>query len=68
MVAVGEESNTLESVLLDIADSTERVTTRQLELFVRMLEPVMLLIMAAVTLVVVLALLLPFLNMGKMVG
>jgi general secretion pathway protein F/type IV pilus assembly protein PilC len=68
MVAVGEESNTLEKVLLDIADSTERSTTRQLELFVRLLEPVMLLIMAAITLMVVLALLLPFLRMGGMVG
>jgi type II secretory pathway component PulF len=33
-----------------------------------MLEPIMLLIMAGITLLVVLALLLPFLNMGKMVG
>jgi general secretion pathway protein F/type IV pilus assembly protein PilC len=68
MVAVGEESNSLETVLLNLAESTERRTTRQLELFVRMLEPIMLLIMAGITLLVVLALLLPFLNMGKMVG
>lgn len=68
MIAIGEESNTLEKVLVNIADSTERRTTRQLDLLVRLLEPVMLLLMAAVTLVVVLALLLPFLNMGKMVG
>jgi general secretion pathway protein F/type IV pilus assembly protein PilC len=67
MVSVGEESNTLEKVLLNIADSTEKRTARQLELFVRMLEPVLLLAMAGVTLLVVLALLLPFLNMGKMV-
>ncbi|MER3415977.1 MAG: pilus assembly protein PilC [Gemmataceae bacterium] len=67
MVAVGEESNNLENVLLNIADSLERRTTRQLELFVRLLEPVMLLIMAGITLLVVLALLLPFLNMGRMV-
>jgi general secretion pathway protein F/type IV pilus assembly protein PilC len=68
MVTVGEESNSLETVLLNIADSTERRTTRQLELFVRLLEPIMLLIMAGITLVVVMALLLPFLNMGKMVS
>jgi general secretion pathway protein F/type IV pilus assembly protein PilC len=68
MVTIGEESNSLETVLLNIAESTERRTTRQLELFVRMLEPVMLLMMAGITLIVVLALLLPFLNMGKMVG
>ena len=68
MVAIGEESNSLEKVLINIAESTERRTTRQLELLVRLLEPVMLLIMAAITLVVVLALLLPFLNMGKSIG
>jgi general secretion pathway protein F/type IV pilus assembly protein PilC len=68
MIAIGEESNQLEMVLLNIAEGTERRTTRQLELFVRMLEPIMLLIMAGITLMVVLALLLPFLNMGKMVG
>ncbi|HMP03280.1 MAG TPA: type II secretion system F family protein [Gemmatales bacterium] len=68
MVAIGEESNTLEKVLISIADSTERRTARQLELFVRLLEPLMLLIMAAITLLVVLALLLPFLNMGKNFG
>jgi general secretion pathway protein F/type IV pilus assembly protein PilC len=67
MIAVGEESNSLERVLLNIADGTEKRTTRQLELFVRMLEPIMLLIMASITLVVVLALIQPFLNMGKMV-
>lgn len=65
MIAIGEESNTLETVLVNIADSTERRTTRQLDLLVRLLEPVMLLIMAFVTLLVVLALLMPFMNMGK---
>lgn len=68
MVAIGEESNSLENVLINIADSTERRTTRQLELLVRLLEPLMLLIMAFITLLVVLALLLPFLNMGKSLG
>lgn len=68
MVSVGEESNSLDKVLINIADGTEKRTTRQLDLLVRLLEPVMLLIMAAITLVVVLALLLPFLNMGKMAG
>jgi general secretion pathway protein F/type IV pilus assembly protein PilC len=67
MVAVGEESNSLERVLINIADSTEKRTTRQLELFVRLLEPIMLLIMASITLLVVLALIQPFLNMGRMV-
>lgn len=64
MVAVGEEANTLETVLIQIADGLEKRTSRQLELFVRLLEPVMLLVMAAVTLVVVAALLLPVFKIG----
>ncbi len=65
MVAVAEESNTLEKVLIDIADGLEKRTSRELELFVRMLEPVMLLVMAAVTLLVVSGLLLPVFKMGS---
>lgn len=59
MITVGEEANSLETVLVDIADNMERRTNRQLELFVRLLEPVMLLVMAVVILFVVIALLLP---------
>lgn len=65
MISVGEESNSLETVLIKIADSTERRTTRMLDLMVRLLEPIMLLLLAAVTLLVVLALLMPFMNAGK---
>jgi len=67
MVAVGEESNQLEKILLDIANTLEKRTGRQLELFVRLLEPLMLLVMAAVTLVVVAALLLPVFKMSSVV-
>ena len=42
MIAVGEEANNLEQVLIDVADTLERQTNRTLDLFVRMLEPVML--------------------------
>jgi general secretion pathway protein F/type IV pilus assembly protein PilC len=65
MVTVAEESNTLERVLLDIADSTERRTTQQLDLFVRLLEPMMLVVMAAVVGFVVAALLLPIMKMSS---
>lgn len=64
MIAVAEESNTLEAVLLNIADGLERRTWRQLDLFVRLLEPVMLLILAGAVLVVVIALLLPVIKMS----
>ena len=65
MVAVAEESNTLESVLTDVADGLERRTGRRLDLMVRLIEPVMLLILAGVVLVVVLALLLPIMKMSS---
>ncbi len=65
MVTVGEESNSLEKVLLDIAVGLDKRTSRRLELFVRLLEPVMLLVMAVIIGVVVLALLLPIFNMAK---
>ena len=64
MIAVAEESNTLDSVLTQIADSLERSTWRRLDLFVRLLEPMMLLILAVVVLIVVIALLLPVLKMS----
>jgi len=67
MMAVGEESNNLETVLTDIAEGLEKRTARQLELFVRLLEPVMLLVMAAITLVVVAGLLLPVFKMSSTV-
>lgn len=67
MVSVGEESNQLEKVLLDIANSLEKRTARQLELFVRLLEPMMLLVMAGFTLFVVAGLLLPVFKMSAAV-
>jgi len=68
MISVGEESNTLEKVLVNVADSTERRTTRQLDLMVRLLEPIMLLMMAGVTLFVVLALIMPFMQQNTLIG
>ncbi len=65
MISVGEESNSLEKVLTDISEGLEKRTTRQLDLFVRLLEPMMLLVMAAVTLLVVAALLLPVFKMSS---
>ncbi|MHB8898363.1 MAG: type II secretion system F family protein [Thermoguttaceae bacterium] len=64
MVAVAEESNTLEHVLLNVADSLERRTWRQLDIAVRLIEPIMLLLLASVVLVLVIALLLPVLKMS----
>jgi len=68
MIAVAEQSNTLEKVLLDIANSLERNTWRQLDLAVRLLEPLMLMVLAAVVLVLVIALLFPVLKMSTAIG
>jgi len=62
MIGVAEQSNTLETVLTNIADSLEKQTWRRLDLLVRLLEPLMLLVMASVVLVIVVALLLPMLK------
>ncbi len=64
MISVAEESNTLETVLLDIANSLERRTWRQLELAVRLLEPLLLVMLASVVLVLVVALLLPMFKLS----
>lgn len=67
MISVGEEANNLEQVLVDVADNLERSTWRQLEIVVRLLEPVLLTVMAVIILFVVVALLLPILQSSGMV-
>ncbi|HEX3600877.1 MAG TPA: type II secretion system F family protein [Lacipirellulaceae bacterium] len=67
MIAVGEQSNNLEHVLPHIADTLERDTWRRLDLFVRLLEPLMLVLLAGVVLIVVIALLVPVLKMSTTV-
>ncbi|QEL18796.1 type II secretion system F family protein [Limnoglobus roseus] len=67
MIAIGEEANTLEKVLINISDSLEKRTARNLELMVKLLEPLMLLVMAGVILIVVAGLLLPVFKMGQAV-
>lgn len=67
MISVGEEANNLENVLIDIADNLERRTNRELDIAVRMLEPLLLLVMAAIVLFVVVALLVPILQSSGVV-
>jgi len=64
MIAVGEESNRLDQVLVEIADTQEARTSRKIEVAVRMLEPFMLLAVFAMVFVIALALLLPILKMS----
>jgi type II secretory pathway component PulF len=62
MIAVAEESNTLDHVMVQIADSLERTTFRRMDIMVRLLEPLMLVIMAGIVFFIVLALMVPLLN------
>lgn len=64
MIAVAEQANNLEKVLLTLADSLERRTWRRLDLTVRLIEPILLLVLAGVILMLVIALLLPILKMS----
>ncbi len=65
MIAVGEESNNLENVLITIADSYEARTGRKIDLAVRLLEPLLLICMAIVVGVIAVSLLLPILTMSS---
>ncbi len=67
MVAVAEESNNLETVLIQVADTNEARTAQQIDLAVRVLEPILLAIMAVVVFCIAVALLLPILTMGMSV-
>jgi len=64
MIAVAEESNNLDTVLVGIADTLDRKIARQLDIMVRLVEPVMLLVMGSVILFVLVALLLPVFDMS----
>lgn len=68
MISVAEESNNLEKVLVQIADSNEARTGRQIDLAVRLLEPLMLLVMAVFVLMIAIALLVPILRMSGGIG
>jgi general secretion pathway protein F/type IV pilus assembly protein PilC len=59
MISVAEESNTLESVLVNAADAIERRTARKLEMLVGLIGPLMLLIMGLVLFYIVAAVLYP---------
>jgi general secretion pathway protein F/type IV pilus assembly protein PilC len=63
MIAVAEESNSLDTVLVDIADNLEKRTSRRLDLAVKMIEPLLLVVMSGIILFVVVSLLLPIMNM-----
>jgi len=68
MIGVAEQSNKLDDVLVGIADSLDRKIARQLDMMVRLIEPVMLLVMGGLILFVLTALLLPVFDMSATMG
>ena len=68
MIAVGEESNQLEKVLVQIADTVERRTARQVDAAVRLIEPLMLVFMAAAVGFIAVGLLYPILTAAPAIG
>lgn len=62
MVDVGEETGTLDVMLLKIADAYEAEADRRIEVFFKILEPALLVLMAVVVGVIVAALFLPLLG------
>ena len=65
MIAVAEESNQLEKVLVQIADSVERRTDRQVDAAVRLIEPLILVVIAAVIGFVAIGLMYPIFTMSE---
>jgi general secretion pathway protein F/type IV pilus assembly protein PilC len=68
MLAIAEESNNLENVLIQIADANEVRTARSIDIAVRILEPLLLMAMAGMVLLIALALLVPILTISKGAG
>lgn len=64
MVAVGEESGTVDAALLKVASAYERDVDRTLGMLTAVLEPVLLLVVGGIVMLIVLAMLLPVFQIG----
>lgn len=65
MISIAEESNTLEKVLINLADSLERQLAKKVDIMTRLLEPMMLLMLAGAVFYIIIALLLPVFMMTE---
>ena len=68
MITVAEESNKLDKVLLQIADTVERRTNRQVDTAVKLIEPAILCLVAACIGFLALGLLLPIFTLAGSLG
>jgi len=65
IIGVGESANNLPEVLLRIAETQEKRVERWLNVLVRLMEPLLLLVLAGVVVFIFLALVLPLMKMGS---
>ncbi|MDE0423181.1 MAG: type II secretion system inner membrane protein GspF [Gammaproteobacteria bacterium] len=68
MVASGEASGQLDSMLAKVADYQQKELTRMVTTMVQLFQPLMLLVMAGLVLMIVLAILVPILSMNQLVS
>lgn len=68
MIRVAEESNTLDEVLVKIADRMDGRIERRLEVLVRMIEPMMLVLIGCMVMFVIMGVLLPVFDLNSSVG
>ncbi|MEC8554021.1 MAG: type II secretion system F family protein [Planctomycetota bacterium] len=67
-IRVAEESNTLDDVLIKVADRTDEKIERRLEVLVRMIEPMMLILIGSMVMFVIVGVLLPVFEMNSSIG
>ena len=65
MISVGESANNLPGVLVNLADTIEKRVDRLLTALVRLMEPLLLLMMAGMVLFIFVALIVPMLRMSR---
>ncbi len=68
MISVAEEANTLDVVLVRIADRIDQRIEQQLDMMVRMVEPAMLLLIGSMVLFIIVGILLPVFDLNSSIG
>ena len=68
MVDVGEETGELDRMLVKVADAYEKEVDRKIEAMFKLLEPMMLILIAAIVGFIVVALFMPLLGIMSQLG